>query len=424
MGEGAYMTEKEVLRAEVFARIAHKQITMTKAAEELNLSRRQVIRLYKDFKKIGREALRSKRRGKPSNNRISQDIRDQVADLVARDKYEGFRPKFMSEKLYELHDIKLSRETVRQIMIQVDRWNPNNKKRPVAHQQRKRRARYGELVQIDGSPHDWFEGRGNRCNLLVYIDDATGRTFGKFTEVESTIAYMDMTREYITRFGKPRSFYSDKHSIFRINHKNCLKEDLKSQFGRALKDLDIGLICANSPQAKGRVERANKTLQDRLVKELRLANISTIEEANRFLDKTKYWDKHNGLFSIQAASKENAHRELQSSEVLEDVLCLKWLRKVSKNFELQHDKIIYQISPEDHSRGLRNAYVSVLEKVDGSICIEHQGRKIRFKEYYKQDIVGEEVNSKEIERFLKGKKPIIVSQNHPWKVGRNNRCFV
>jgi hypothetical protein len=422
MGEGAYMTEKEVQRAEVFVRIAHKQITKTRAAEELNLSLRQVIRLYKDFKKFGREALRSKRRGRPGNNRISQEIRDQVSDLVARDLYAGFRPKFMSEKLYELHEIKLSRETVRQIMIQVDRWCPNNKKRPVAHQQRKRRARYGELVQIDGSPHDWFEGRGNRCNLLVYIDDATGRTFGKFTEVESTTSYMDITREYITRFGKPRSFYSDKHSIFRINHKNCLKDNLKSQFGRALKELNIELICANSPQAKGRVERANSVLQDRLVKELRLANISTIEEANKFLEETKYWDKHNSLFSVQATSKENAHRELQSSEVLEDILCSKSLRKVSKNFELQYENIIYQISPEDHSRGLRHAYVTVLEKADGTICLEYQGRKIRFKEYYKQDVVGEEVNSKEIERFLKEKKPRTVSKNHPWKRKKNYQC--
>jgi len=412
------MTEKEVQRAEVFAMIVHKQITKTEAAEKLNLSLRQVLRLCKDFKRVGREALLSKKRGKPSNRRIPQETRDLVADLVARDLYRGFRPKFMSEKLNEIHKIKLSRETVRQIMIQADRWQPNRKKRPVAHQQRKRRARFGELIQIDGSPDHWFEERGPSCTLLVYIDDATGRTFGKFTEVESTNAYMDITREYITRFGKPKSFYSDKHSIFRINQENCVKEDLKTQFGRALKELGIELICANSPQAKGRVERANRTQQDRLIKELRLASISTIEEANRFLEEKKYWDKHNELFSVQATCSENAHRELQSSDVLDDILCSKCLRKVSKNFELQYNNVIYQINPEDQSTGIKCSYVSVLERTDGTISIEYKGRKIKFKEYYKQDCVGKVVNSKEIERFLKEKKPRVVSRNHPWKRGR------
>jgi hypothetical protein len=420
MGEGAYMTKKEVHRAEIFARMDHKQMTRIQAAEELKLSLRQVIRLYKAYKKFGRDALRSKRRGKTGNHRITDEIRNRAADLVSRDIYQGFRPTLMKEKLCELHDIHLSRETVRQIMTEIGVWKPNSKKRPVVHQQRKRRARYGELVQIDGSPHDWFEDRGERCALLVYIDDATGRTFGKFAQVESTGAYMDITREYIMRFGIPRTFYSDKHGIFRVNREGCVKEEMITQFGRALKELDIELICANSPQAKGRVERANSTLQDRLVKELRLAGVKTIEEANKFLEATKYWEKHNDRFSVPAVSEENAHKQSPSAEILDSILCIKNVRKISKNFELQYKNIIYQIRPEDQLRSLKYAHVVVLEGLDGTINIEHNGRKIGFREYCKQDYVGQEMTSKEIERFLKEKKTRVVSPNHPWK--RKRKC--
>lgn len=422
MGEEGYMTQKEVQRAEVFARVAHGHITKKRAAEELDLSPRQVLRLYKKFEKHGREALRSKRRGKPSNHRIAKELVDRVADLVVRDIYEGFGPTFMSEKLDELHGIKLSRETVRKIMIKEGVWKPKSKKHPVVHQQRKRRTRYGELVQIDGSPHDWFEDRGERCTLLVFIDDATGQTFGKFVEVESLEAYMVTAREYIMRFGKPRAFYSDKHSIFRINRGSCLKEELKTQFGRALQELDIDLICANSPQAKGRVERANGTLQDRLVKDLRLAKVCSIEEANRFLQETNYWEKHNKKFSVRPTSSENAHRESPSEEALDNILCYKTSRKILKNFELQYNNVIYQICPEDQLRRLQYASVTVLEKLDGTINIEHNGRKIHFTEYYKQERVGEEINSKEIDRFLRGPRERIVPRNHPWKGGSGPRA--
>lgn len=413
MREGAYMTEKEVKRVEIFARISHGHITKTKAAEELNLSLRQVLRLYKDFRKEGREALRSKRRGKPSNNQLPQEIRTSAIDLMARDAYEGFKPKFMSEKLKELHNIFISKETARQLMIESGVWIPKSKKRPVAHQRRQRRNRYGELIQIDGSHHHWFEDRGAACTLLVYIDDATGRTFGKFADHESTDSYMDATRDYITKFGKPRTFYSDKYSVFRINRTSCLKDELQTQFGRALKELDIGIICANSPQAKGRVERANRTLQDRLVKELRLANISTIEEANKFLE--TYWDKHNGLFSVKATSSENAHRTLSCVESLEDVLCVKCKRKLSKNFELQFKNVIYQIDKVDQSWGVKNASVTVFEKPEGKIEIEYKERKLKFKKLCEQEYVGQEVPSKEIDRFLRGPSERKVSKNHPWR---------
>jgi len=413
-----YMTQKEVHRAEVFARISKHYITKTKAAQELKLSLRQVIRLYNNYVKFGREALQSKRRGKPSNHQLSQGIKKQVMDLVSRDIYAGFKPKFMSEKLFELHGIKLSKEAVRQLMIQSGVWSTKCKKSPVVHQQRRRRARYGELVQIDGSPHDWFEDRGERCVLLVYIDDATGRTFGKFFPVESTEAYMNVSWEYIKKFGIPRCFYSDKHGIFRVNRKGCTQETTITQFGRALKELEIELICANSPQAKGRVERANRTLQDRLVKDLRIARIHNIEEANKFLEETSYWTIFNQKFAIPPISQENAHRDLPLGYNLNEIFCFKDTRTLTKNLEIQYDNVIYQLLSKDQVRSLRGAQITVIKKLDGSINFEHKGKRIHFKEYCKQVYSGPEVNSKEIDRFLKEKIPRVVSKSHPWKRGR------
>lgn len=420
MREEAYMTKMEVHRAEVFARSAQGHITKTQVAQELNISLRQVLRLNKEYVRIGREALRSKRRGKPSNHQLPHGVEERVIDLVAREAYAGFRPTYMCEKLLELHRIKLSKETVRRLMIQAGVWSAKNKKRPVVHQQRRRRARYGELVQIDGSPHDWFEDRGERCSLLVYIDDATGRTYGKFAPTESSEAYMDITGEYIKKFGIPRCFYSDKHGIFRINRPGYTKEMALTQFSRALKELNIELICANSPQAKGRVERANRTLQDRLVKDMRTAGVTNIEEANRFLEKSAYWAQYNKKFAIEPVSKEDAHRCIPSGCKLEEILCFKEARVVTKNLELQYDNVIYQILPEDWSRGLCGARVSIIKKLDGSIFIEYKGRKIRFKEYGKQIYAGSEVDTKQIDRFLREKLPRVVPANHPWKRGR---CF-
>ncbi len=423
MREEAYMTKKEVFRAEVFARIAQRHITKTQAAQELNISLRQVLRLNKEYVRIGREALRSKKRGKPSNHQLPHGVEERVTDLVAREAYAGFRPTFMCEKLFELHKIVVSKETVRRLMIQAGVWSAKNKKRPVVHQQRIRRARYGELVQIDGSPHDWFEGRGEPCSLLVYIDDATGRTYGKFAPSESTRAYMDITREYIKKFGIPRCFYSDKHGVFRINREGYVKETAFTQFGRALKELNIDLICANSPQAKGRVERANQTLQDRLVKDLRLAGVRNIEEANQFLEKSDYWAYFNEKFARPPVSKEDAHRSIPPECNLEEVLCYKDTRVVTKNLELQYDNLLYQILPEDGCRGLCGARVSIIKKLDGRMSIEYKGRKLRFREYGKQIHAGQVVDSKEIESFLQEKSPRVVPASHPWKRWKRRSYF-
>jgi len=319
----------------------------------------------------------------------------------------------MCEKLEQLHGIKVRPETTRQLMIESGVWEANQKKRPVIHQQRKRRARFGELVQIDGSPHAWFEDRGDPCVLIVFIDDATGQTYGKFCKSETTEIYMIVTWEYIMKYGRPLTLYSDKFSVFRINKPGCTKKECITQFARALQELEIELICANSPQAKGRVERANGTLQDRLVKELRLAGVSSIEEGNRFLE--AYWEVHNMKFAVLPENKHDAHRKILPDQDLSKIFSIKQQRTVSKNLEVQYKNRIYQIITETPSKSLCKAQVTILEGRDGKVLMEYKGRQVRFREYGKQEYKGKEVDSKDIDRFLTEAKTRKLSDNHPWK---------
>src|SRR5215212_7094974 len=244
------MSRREIDRMHVLRDMAAGRITASEAAQLMRLTRRHVFRLAKAYWERGPAALVSTRRGKPA----------------------------------ERHGIHLGVETVRQWMLADGLWRDRKQRLKPVHQPRYRRDCVGELVQIDGSEHGWFEDRGPPCTLLVFIDDATSRLMHlRFVPTESTFDYFEATRAYLQRHGKPVAFYSDKHSVFRVNRKDAAGGDGMTQFGRALDQLNIDLICANAPQAKGRVERANGTLPDRLVKEMRLAGISTIEAGNQFL---------------------------------------------------------------------------------------------------------------------------------------------
>ena len=267
------MSKKELTRLEIIQKLEEKRLKQKEAGDMLGISARQVRRLLRKYKQEGEAGLISKRRGRPSNNQLDPQIKKKAIDLL-HSQYPDFGPTLACEKLEERNGLKLSAESVRQIMIAEELWKPRKHKRPQIHQMRPRRACEGELVQIDGSPHNWFEDRGPYCNLLAYIDDATGRLMELlFTPTETTFSYFQATRHYLVLHGLPVAFYSDKHGIFRVNIKNALSGSGMSQFGRAMKHLDIEIICANTPQAKGRVERVFATLQDRLVKELRLRNI-------------------------------------------------------------------------------------------------------------------------------------------------------
>jgi len=420
MCSGGFMTEKSIRYLKVLAKVKEKKISQKQAAEELNVSVRQIYRLYEKLLKDGPDGFISKKHGKPGNHQLPKITKARVLELFGYEKYEGFGPTFMSEKLLELHSIKISVETARLWMIECGVWHPHKEKRPKVHQQRQRRSRLGELVQIDGSHHRWFEGRGEACCLIVFIDDATGRTFGMLFETETTAAYMITLKKYMLKYkGLPNACYSDRHGIFKVNIiPNCTKEDspIETQFGRACRELGMGLIWANSPQAKGRVERQNSTLQDRLVKEFRIAGISKIEQGNDFLE--TFWDKHNKRFSIRPADEEDDHLAPLSEAAVDRILCFKEVRIVTKNLEIQYDNTIFQVINKE-SRGLSGEKITVLESLDGKISFEYKNKKILLNKLSEVICEGKEVNSKEIDRFLKqrktNRKP---AWNHPMVRGR------
>jgi hypothetical protein len=265
------MSDGELSRLEVLRDMDQRRLTTEAAAQLLGLERRQVFRLLKTYRSEGATGLISKRRGRPSNRRKPEELRDKALAII-RERYWDFGPTLAAEKLREGHGIALGRETLRLWMIAAGIWADRKQRRKHVHQPRHRRECVGELVQVDGCEHWWFEDRGPQCTLLVFIDDATSRLMQlQFVESESTFAYFHAARAYLEAWGKPVAFYSDKHGVFRVNHPGALGGDGMTQFGRALHALNIDIICAHSSQAKGRVERAHKTLQDRLVKELRLA---------------------------------------------------------------------------------------------------------------------------------------------------------
>jgi transposase len=393
-------------------RLKEKRLTQKEAAGMLGISTRQVKRLWRAYRKKGAQGLVSKRRGKPSNNRLDAGVAQQALDLI-KEKYEDFGPTLAHEKLTEVHKLKLSRESVRRIMIEEGVWKPKRAKLPSAHQMRERRACFGELVQIDGSDHDWFEGRGPKCTLLVYIDDASGH-IGElwFVPDETFFAYFEASRHYFERYGKPAAFYSDKHGIFRVNQEQTvgLGSGL-TQFGRAMQELDIQIICANTPQAKGRVERANQTLQDRLVKELRLRDISDMDCANAFLP--EFREDFNQRFAVPPRSTHDAHRPLLKTENLDIIFTDQKTGTLSKNLTVQHNKVIYQIQSTRPDYTLRNATVTVCENAKGVVTILYKHEPLPYTIFHKPVRQAEVVDTKTLDHQLKIPKP--PAPDHPWR---------
>jgi hypothetical protein len=352
-------------RQEVIALVNARVLGQSEAATVLGISCRQVKRLCRAEREQGAIGLISKRRGQAATNRIPDTIKQQVI-ILAESKYIDFGPTFMAEKLMELDGIQLSKESIRKILIGANLWKGKKTKKKSVHQRRERRACFGELVQIDGSPHAWFEKRGPVCCLILFVDDATSSVlYAHLEPVETTAAYFRGMSAHIKTYGIPLAYYSDKHMIFRVGNAKTLDVDL-TQFQRACKELGIEGICANSPQAKGRVERKNRTFQDRLVKEFRLAGINTIEEGNEFL-KT-YLPKHNEQFSVCAREPEDVHvRSVPDDETLTHILSMQSERKLSKNLEIIFQHTIYQILIEGKGRRLQQSTVTVCQMLNGDI---------------------------------------------------------
>lgn len=410
------MSQKELSRLEVIQRVCRKSLTQRQAAELLNLSLRHIKRLCQAYRRKGAAALASGRRGRPSNNRLPPATVSAACQLL-RVRYFDFGPTLAHEKLRQAHGLRLGLESVRQLMIAAGLWQPRRARKAVIHQLRERRARTGELIQIDGSPHDWFEGRADLCTLLVMVDDATSRLMQmRFCEAETTFNYFAAVRSYIESHGKPLAFYSDKFSVFRVNIPNAVSGTGLTQFGRAMKELSIELICAHSPQAKGRVERANQTLQDRLVKELRLKGISAVEEANAYLP--EFIKDYNARFAVPPRSAEDAHRRLAPSEDLNRILTLCESRTLSKNLTLSYDHVIYQIKTKRAAYTMRGAHVEVRETSSGEIIIEYKGRRLDHSVYKEQEQQqGRVLPTKSLAAAPPRPKRKYgpVPQSHPWR---------
>ncbi|MDR0781616.1 MAG: ISNCY family transposase [Pseudomonadales bacterium] len=403
------MSEKELKRYGVLERLKAGGVNQEGAAKELGLSVRQVRRLLRRLEAEGPAGLRSVRRGRMPNNRISEARRQEVIALI-RAHYTDFGPTLAAEMLATQHGVTLSVETIRTLMRHAGLWKA--RRRTVRfHPPRMRRPRRGELIQIDGSPHDWFEGRAPRCTLLVFVDDATsGIQAARFVAAETTLAYLELVGDYLTRHGIPQAFYSDKHSIFRVNNGEK-PSSTQTQFHRAMDELGIECICAHSPQAKGRVERANGILQDRLVKLMRVAGLSSWEEGNAFLP--HFLEEYNARFARTPHEPEDAHVPLDSRTHLRSILCLKETRKLSRQLTCQyHQQWLHIFAPKGQERRLVGASVEVCTHLDDSIDVLHQGRPLSY-EFLNTRPQPPVVDAKGVQAMsARHRKP---AAHHPWR---------
>jgi len=405
------MSTKEIKRLGVMEKLAEKRMMQKEAASILGIGVRQVKRLLRAYRESGAKGLVSKRRGRASNNQLSEETRQRGLDLL-KSKYKGFGPRLAWEKLVELDGLKISDERVRQLMIEENLWKAKKARKLEVHQMRERRASFGELVQVDGSPHDWFEGRAPACSLLVFIDDATGRLGElRFVESESFFSYCQAASGYLTRHGKPVAFYSDKHGVFRVNQPSAGNSDALTQFGRAMQELDIQIICANTPQAKGRVERANQTLQDRLPKELRLRGISSWQAGNAYLP--EFIQDFNRRFAVAPRSSLDAHRPLAPTDDLTRIFTWQETRILSDNLTIQFNKVVYQIQTHRPSYAMRRAPVTVCLDQHANLQILYKGNPLQFTIFHRQAKQAQVVDNKHLDQAI----PKIPAPDHPWRKG-------
>jgi hypothetical protein len=390
------MSYEELDRVSVVERVIEKRLTQLEAARMLSLSSRQVRRLCRAYEREGPVGLASKHRGRPSNRRLRPELGLEALSLV-RSKYEDFGPTLAHEKLTELHGLEFSVETLRHWMIEDGVWIPRARREPRIQQPRSRRSCRGELIQIDGSDHEWFEDRATRCTLLVFVDDATSELMElRFCESESAFSYFAALRTYLKQHGKPVALYSDKASVFRVNRSEPEGGAGITQFSRALSSLNIDIICANTPAAKGRVERAHLTLQDRLVKELRLREISDIDSANAFAP--EFIADYNRRFARPPRSEHDAHRPLQPADDLGRIFSLHEARMVSKSLTLNCKCVLYVLDPTDAARTARKKRVCIEEREDGSMSFWHGERELLATAFPKDHSVrqGEVVDNKRL----------------------------
>ena len=408
-GEDIIMVkQKDLKRLHVIHKAIEGEITQAEAAGLIGLSERQIRRIVKRITEEGDRGIVHKSRGMASNRSKPQKLKDRLIELY-RQKYMGFGPTLFCEKLSETEDIQISDETARKWLIEAGQWKKGRKRR--THRQwRPRKGHCGEMVQMDGSHHNWFEDRAPKCVLMAYIDDASGRVYGRFYEYEGTIPAMDSFKRYIRRYGIPMSIYFDRHTTYKSPSEPSIEDEINgteplSEFGRALRELNVERIHAYSPQAKGRVERLFATLQDRLVKELRIRGISTIQDANKFLD-SHYLREFNRKFSIKASNKGNLHRPIPEGTDLKKILCIRTERTVRNDFTISHNGKLYQIA-----EAVTSKKITVEEHIDGTMKIIHNGKSVKFHMIQQRP----EIKPKEQKKKRRRPTTNIPSIDHPWR---------
>ncbi len=374
------MSSEERERSHLVLACMEARLSQREASERLGIGIRQFKRLVRAWKQDGGAGLVSRQRGRASNRRMSAGRRAEITALL-KDKYAGFGATLASEKLLDLDGIKVSVETVRQMQISLDLWKPKARRAKRVFQLRERRPRFGELIQIDGSPHDWFEGRGPRCTLIVFIDDATGRmTTLRFVPVEMGRAYLEALRDHVRAHGCPLVFYSDRPGIFRVNAKDAQNGDGKTEFGRVVERLEIDLIHALTPQAKGRVERANQTLQDRLVKEMRLRNLCSIAEAQAFLP--EFILEWNKKFAVPPRDKTSAYRPwTKTVDDLDLALAEQDERVLTKALTFSYCGMKYCMKTSEPGTAMREAKILEHRFTDGRLRFSYKGRVLTCTAY-------------------------------------------
>ncbi len=380
------MSTQELNRASILQQVIAKQLTQTAAATILGLSDRQVRRLVVRYRTAGAGALAHAARGKPSNNQLDPKLLSQAIELV-RTKYPDFGPTFAAEKLEQLDGVKLNHETLRKAMAAEGLWKPKHRK--TRHRtRRERRTCYGEMEQFDGCRHDWFEGRAGSpwVTLLASRDDADNTVRAQFVAYEGTVPVMSYWWDYFRAYGKPQSIYLDRHSTYKINAKSALDDDtMISQFERAMKTLNVRIIHANSPQAKGRIENLFGTLQDRLVKEMRLADISTIETANIFME-TVFLPDYNKRFCVVPASEADVHQPLQTSDDLAAILSVHSERLINQDFTIRFNNQWLQLAKIQPTLVLPKKRVLLEERLDGSLHVQLNGHYLSYQVFTQQPL--------------------------------------
>lgn len=417
------MSLSEVKKYDIIKKVLNKELNGSDAAKLLDMTSRNIRRLKKKVNNNGIKALTHGNRGKPGNRRIPDKEREKITDLINR-KYPDFGPTLATEKLSELDKIEYSRGAIRSIMVKEKIWKPKLKKKETHREWRQRKASKGELVQYDGSYEHWFEDRGGEVCLLASVDDADSEVWARFDEHEGVEPTFNYWQGYSERFGKPNSIYVDKFSTYSMNHRLAKENpDTLTQFERAMKELGVGVIHAHSPQAKGRVEKLFRTLQDRLIKELRLAGISTIKEANEFMEKA-FLPKFNAKFMVEPRSRADLHKKLSGQEKkrLDSVFSRQYRKAVMNDFTVSHKKKRYQLEKFQPVTICRQDRVTIEERMDQSIQIRLRGKYLNYRLLpdKPKKLNGSKNNSLWV---IPKTTAHIPPTNHPWRQINNSECL-